>query len=100
MRRLRGQLLKKIRERLLHAGGIFNFYAGNFQSQDRKTHRHAMVAVGFDLRAVQRRRPDRQRVAFLDHFRAALGQLRPQRDDALGFLDAQSAKVGKANFFF
>ena len=95
VRRRRGQFLEKIRERLLHAGGIFNFYAGNFQSQNRKTHRHAMVVVGFNLRAVQRRRTNRQRIAFLDHFRAALGQFRPQRDDALGFLDTQAAKVGK-----
>ena len=30
--RRRSQLLEKVRERLLHAGRIFNFYPGNFQS--------------------------------------------------------------------
>ena len=54
-----------------------------------------MVVVSFDLRAVKLRRINRQRVAFLDHFRAAFGQFRPQRDDTLGFLKAQSAKVSK-----
>ena len=56
-----------------------------------------MIVVGLNLRAVQWRRPDRQRVAFLDDACAALGQLRPQRDDALTFLDAQPAKIGKKN---
>ncbi len=59
-----------------------------------------MIIVGFNLRTVQCRRPDRQRVAFLNHFRAALGQFRPQRDNALGFLNAQTAEVGESNNLF
>ena len=95
LRRRRGQFLEKIRERLLHARGILDFDARHFQSQNRKTHRHAMVVVGLNLRAVKLRGINRQRVAFLDHLRAALGQFRAQGDDALAFLDAQAAKVGE-----
>ncbi len=51
--RRRGQLLEKIGKCLLHAGGILDANAWNFQSQDGKTHRHAMIVVGFDFRPVQ-----------------------------------------------
>ena len=77
MRRWRGQLLEKIRERFLHARGIINFYAGNFQSQNGKTHGHAMVIVGCYLRAVQFSRLgwiNRQGITVLDNCCAALGQ--------------------------
>ena len=52
--------------------GFLSLMPGNFQSQNRKAHRHAMVVVGLDLRAVELRRENRQRIAFLDHLRAAL----------------------------
>ena len=54
-----------------------------------------MVVVGFDLRAVEFGGINRQRIAFLDDLRAALGQLGAQGDDALAFLDAQAAEVGE-----
>ena len=48
-----GQLLKEVRKRLFYARRILDFYARNFQSQNRKTHGHAMVIVGLDLGAVE-----------------------------------------------
>ncbi len=98
MWRLCGQFLEKIRERLFDAGRIFKFYARHFQSQNRKTHRHAMIIVSLDLCAVQFTGLgwiNHQRVAFLDDFGTALGQLRPQRNDALAFLHAQPAEVSE-----
>ena len=93
--RLSRKLLEEVRERLLHAGGILDFDAGHLQAENGEAHRHAMVVVGFDFRAVQRRREDRERVALLDDFRAALGQFRPQRDHALALLHTQAAEVGE-----
>ncbi len=95
VRRGGGQLLEEIRERLFHARGILDFDARNFQSQNGEAHRHAMVVVGLNLRAVQLGREDFQRVAGLDDLRAALGQLGAQGDDAFAFLDAQAAEVGE-----
>ena len=46
------------------------------------------------------RRINRQRVAFLDHFRAAFGQFGAQGHDALAFLHAQAAEVGKLITFY
>ena len=94
----RGKFLEKVRERFLHARGVDKFYAGNFQSQNRKTHRHAMIVVGFNLRAVKRRRINCERITFFDDLRAALGQLGSQRDDAFTFLDTEASEVGEYNF--
>ena len=102
MRRCGGQFLEKIRERLFHACGILDFDAGHFQSQNRKTHRHAVIVIGFNLGAVQifqLGRINRQRIAFFHHFRAALGQLRPQRKNTFAFLHAQAAEVGEFDEF-
>jgi len=68
-----GKFLEEIGERFLHARGVFKFNPGNFQSQNGKTHRHAMVVVGFDFGAVQFRGINGQRIAFLDDLRAAFG---------------------------
>ena len=66
---------------------------GNFQTQRRKTHCHAMVIVGFNFRTVQRRGVNRQRVVFLDDFGAAPGQFRVQGGDPVTFLHAEVAEV-------
>ena len=48
-----GEFLKEIGERFLHARGVFKFNSRNFQSQNCKTHGHAVVIVGFNFCAVQ-----------------------------------------------
>ncbi len=92
-RRRRGQLLEKIWEGLLHARGILDPDARHFQSQNRKTHGHAMVVVGLDGRAVDLsgRREHRQGVAVLQHLNTAFGQLGAQCHHPLALLQAQSA---------
>jgi len=62
-----------------------------------------MVVVSFDFRAVKvfrLRRINRQRIAFFNDFRAAFGQFCSQGDNALAFLDAQTAEVGEFDKFF
>ena len=88
---------KKFGKRFFHARRILDFYSGNFQSQNRKTHRHAMIVVGFDFRAVKFRGINRQRVAFFDDFCAAFGEFRSQGDNAFAFLDAKAAEIGESN---
>ena len=92
VRRRGGQLLEEIRKRLLHAARILDLYPGNFQSKNGKTHGHAMVVVGLDFRPMELGRENRQRVAFLDHLRAAFGQLGAQGKNTLGFLDAETSQ--------
>src|SRR5437870_5211516 len=44
--RRRGEFLEKVREGFFHARRILDFNAGHFQSQNCKTHGHAMIVVG------------------------------------------------------
>src|SRR5206468_8884530 len=88
--------LEKVREGLLHARRILDFDAGNFQPQNGKAHRHAVVVVGLDGRAVKLRREYFQRVSRFDDFGAALGQFGAQRNNALALLDTETAEVSEA----
>ena len=96
VRRGGGEFLEKIGKCFLHARRILDFYSRHLQSQNGKTHRHAMVVVGFDLRAVQFRRINRERIAFFDDFRAAFGEFGSQGDDAFAFLDAEAGEIRKS----
>ena len=58
--------------------GFWILIPGTCNPENRKTHRHAVVIVGLDLRAVQHRRIDRERVALLDNLRAAARQFGSQ----------------------
>src|SRR5262247_365017 len=49
VRRWRSQFLKEIGECLFHARGILDFNARDFQPQNGKTHRDAVVVVSVDL---------------------------------------------------
>src|SRR4051812_19710053 len=97
VRRQGSKFLKEIRERFFHALRIFDFYSRNFQSQNRKTHRHAMVIVSLDFGAVQLGGINGECIAFFDDLRTAFGQFRPEGNDALALLDAETAELGKAN---
>lgn len=92
-----GKFLEEIWKGLIHAGGIFDFYAGNFQSQSGETHCHAMVIVGFDFSPVQRAGKNFEGVGDFMNARAAFAKFSPERGDAFAFLDAQPSEVCKTN---
>src|SRR4051812_20651112 len=95
-----GQLLKKVRKGLFHAGRIFDSDARDFQPQNRKAHRHAMIVVSLNSRAVERAGMDFQCVAALDYLSATFGQFSSQRSDPFAFLQAQSTQIGEASGSF
>src|SRR5262245_1629372 len=95
VRRRCSELLKEVRERLLHARGILDFDAWDFQSQNGEAHGHAMVVVGFDLGAMKLGGDNLEAVARLYHLGAALGQLGAQRNDALALLQSQASQVAE-----
>ena len=54
------EILKVIGVRFGGAARVQNFYAGNSQPQQRKTHRHAMVIVGMNLGRLRHSGKDRE----------------------------------------
>ena len=82
------QVPKEPRIRLRRAAGVSNHHAGNRQPDQRQAHRHPMVVVGVDLRAVQRAGRDPQPVGPLLDLGPELSQLDRQGVNPVGFLVA------------
>src|SRR6266849_4966789 len=53
-----GEVVEKTGVRLRHAAGIFDSYAGEFETDHGERHRDPMVVVGFDRGRLERRRFD------------------------------------------
>src|ERR1043166_10027002 len=92
------ELLEKIRKCLFHARGILDFYARDFQSQNRKTHRNAVIIVGLDFRPVKRgpRWKHCEGVVFFPPIRSAPRQFSAQGGAASAFLQPQAPELGEA----
>ena len=85
--------MEKVGECFFHASGILDANPRHFQPQNGKAHRHAVIIVRFDVRAVEFRREHFERIAILNHRGATFGQFVAQRCYALAFLDTQAAQI-------
>src|SRR4030095_1265163 len=88
-----GELLKKVREGLPDTFRIAYPNTRHSQSQHRKTHRHAVVVIGLDFRAMHRSVSHLESVSFFDNNRSALLQFRMESLHTFTLLHAKTSKI-------